>query len=75
MEIDLETQAECNHYIHYLHYLHFFHVRVDLGLADQVWQDKDAAIAQTVDSLGSHACRMAFIHPASLCISAGPALG
>ncbi len=29
-----------------------FQVRISLGLADHVWQDKCAAIAQTVDALG-----------------------
>ena len=29
-----------------------FQVRISLGLADHVWQDKRAAIAQTVDALG-----------------------
>ena len=31
-----------------------FQVRVDLGLADHIWQDKRAAIAQTVDELGDN---------------------
>ena len=29
-------------------------VRIDLGLADHVWQNKRAAIAQEVDGLGPH---------------------
>ena len=29
-----------------------FQVRIDLGIADHVWQDKRAEIAQTVEALG-----------------------
>ena len=47
-------------YVHYVHYLivftlfslYVFQLRQDLALADHVWQDKRAAIAQSVDGLG-----------------------
>jgi hypothetical protein len=36
----------------YTNYTHYLQVRQDLGLADHVWQDKRALIAQSVDNLG-----------------------
>jgi hypothetical protein len=39
-------------YIIYIILIIAFQVRISLGLADHVWQDKRAAIAQTVDALG-----------------------
>ena len=36
----------------YTDYTHYVQVRQDLGLADHVWQDKRALIAQSVDNLG-----------------------
>ena len=36
----------------YTHYTNYFQVRQELGLADHVWQDRRAAIAETVDALG-----------------------
>ncbi len=39
-------------YYTYTNYTNYFQVRQDLGLADHVWQDRRAAIAQTVDALG-----------------------
>ena len=32
-------------------------VRIDLGLADHVWQNKRTAIAQEVDALGAQFCQ------------------
>ena len=53
---DQERQGEYLHYLHYLHYLIIefvvsFQVRMELGIADHVWQQTRATIALTVDSL------------------------
>ncbi len=62
----------------------FFQIRVDLGLADHVWQDKRAAFAQTVDTLGDqfrpamHAGWLSYIqqaYPDGAAVSARLALG
>ena len=50
------------HYTNYICYtyytdymnLYLFQVRMELGIADHIWQDKSAAIAQTVDELGDN---------------------
>ncbi len=66
MGFKTETQAEKviliirfiefynNYYTYYTYanYKHYCRLRQDLGLADHVWQDKRAAIAETVDDLG-----------------------
>ena len=54
---DQERQGEYLHYLRYLRYLitEFivsFQVRMELGIADHVWQRTRAKIALTVDSLG-----------------------
>ncbi len=38
--------------MHIILIISLFQVRIDLGLADHVWQNKRAAIAQEVDGLG-----------------------
>ena len=38
--------------MYYTDYINFFQVRMELGIADHIWLDKRAAIAQTVDVLG-----------------------
>ena len=53
---DQERQGEYLHYLHYLHYLIIefvvsFQVRMELGIADHVWQQTRATISLTVDSL------------------------
>ena len=40
--------------MHIILIISLFQVRIDLGLADHVWQNKRAAIAQEVDGLGPH---------------------
>ena len=40
------------YYNYYTHYTNYFQVRVELGIADHIWLDKHAAIAQTVDAFG-----------------------
>ena len=40
------------YYNYYTHYTNYFQVRVELGIADHIWLDKRAAIAQTVDAFG-----------------------
>ena len=37
----------------YTNYTNYGQVRQDIGIADYVWQDRRAAIAQTVDALGN----------------------
>ncbi len=59
-----------------------FQVCVDLGIADHVWQDKRATIAQSVDNLDNQ-FRLAMrarkyvsnVYPASGAVVAGPAVG
>ena len=41
-----------NNYYTYTNYTYYCQTRQDLGLADQVWQDKRATIAKNVDDLG-----------------------
>jgi hypothetical protein len=65
-----------SHYSSYTHYSNdaVFKVRVDLGIADHVWQDKRAKIARSVEALGDKfrpAMRAAWlIHPDCLCCRA-----
>jgi hypothetical protein len=40
------------YYAYYTHYTYYLQIRVELGIADHVWQEKRALIAQTVDNLG-----------------------
>ncbi len=44
----------CGNYAYYADYL-WIQVRIDLGLADHVWQNKRTAIAQEVDGLAMRA--------------------
>ncbi len=39
--------------MHIMQIILWIQVRIDLGLADHVWQNKRTAIAQEVDGLGS----------------------
>ena len=58
------------HYTYYTDYINYFQVHMELGITDHIWQDKHAAIAQTVDALGDefkpaiHAGWMAYIRKA-----------
>ena len=40
------------YYTYYTDYINYFQVHMELGIADHIWQDKPAALAQTVDVLG-----------------------
>ena len=52
----------CNYtyYIYYIYckyytdYINYFQVRMELGIANYIWLDKRAAIAQTFDALGDN---------------------
>ena len=68
----------------YTFYTHYLQVRQDLGLADHVWQDKRALIAQSVDNLGDQfrpAMRAGWLsyirraYPENDAADAGPVVG
>jgi hypothetical protein len=71
-------------FTYYTHYTHCLQIRQDLGLADHVWQDKRAMIAQSVDKLGDQfrqAMRTGWLsylsraYPEHVADGAGPAVG
>ena len=39
---------------YYTDYINYFQVHMELGIADHIWLDKRAGIAQTVDELGDN---------------------
>jgi hypothetical protein len=68
----------------YINYTYYGQVRQDLGIANHVWQNKRAAIAETVDELGDqfrpamHAGWLAYIrtaYPDDTAPAAGPPVG
>jgi hypothetical protein len=69
---------------HYTIYIHYFQVRVDLGIADHVWQDERDIIAESLDNLGDQfrpAMRAGWLnfirnaYPDGDGVVAGPAVG
>ena len=72
------------YYAYYTHYTYYLQLRVELGIADHVWQEKRALIAQTVDNLGDQfrpAMRTGWLsylrqaYPEHVAEGAGPAVG
>jgi hypothetical protein len=72
------------YYAYYTHYIYYLQIRLELGIADHVWQEKRTLIAETVEKLGDQFrpdMRTGWLsylrraYPEQVAQGAGPAVG